>query len=102
MNLKTILNSLLKTPVSTPVSTSEAFLKYEAAFNTIDAAKKNIARLRKPMGQALRAIRETEKLSMRAASDRIGISVPYWSEMESGIRPVTQRVLKKLRKVFNP
>jgi hypothetical protein len=98
MNLKTILNSLLKTPVST----SEAFLEYEAALNTIDAAKKTIARLRKPMGQALRAIRETENLSMRSASERVGISGPYWSEMESGIRPVTQRVLKKLRKVFNP
>jgi hypothetical protein len=87
---------------TTSSSASETFLEYEVALNTISAAQKTAERLRVPMGQVLHAIRETENLSMRAAAERIGISGPHWSDLETGKRRITRRVLKKLRRVFNP
>jgi transcriptional regulator with XRE-family HTH domain len=38
---------------------------------------------------------------MREVSKQVGISAPYYSDLENSHRPITPGVLKKLRKVFN-
>lgn len=57
---------------------------------------------RPSFGPYLRALREAARLSLRAASDEIGVSFSYLAKMETGERPnpPTLKVLQRVAKVY--
>ncbi len=52
-------------------------------------------------GAALRETRARAKLTQRAFADRLGVSLPYLSQMENNHRPVSAGVLLKLASEFS-
>jgi transcriptional regulator with XRE-family HTH domain len=57
---------------------------------------------RASFGPYLRALREATRLSLRAASEEIGVSFSYLAKMETGERPnpPTLKVLQRIAKVY--
>ncbi|AGT07813.1 helix-turn-helix domain-containing protein [Paracoccus aminophilus] len=52
-------------------------------------------------GAALRETRQRARLTQRAFADRLGVSLPYLSQMENNHRPVSAGVLLKLAAEFS-
>lgn len=52
-------------------------------------------------GAALRETRQRARLTQRAFADRLGVSLPYLSQMENNHRPVSAGVLLKLASEFS-
>jgi transcriptional regulator with XRE-family HTH domain len=53
---------------------------------------------RPTLGEFIRRQRELHELSMRQLSDMVGISNPYLSQIEHGLRDPSDRVLKAIAK----
>jgi transcriptional regulator with XRE-family HTH domain len=49
-----------------------------------------------PLGEFIRHQRELQALSMRQLADLVGISSPYLSQIEHGVRDPSERVLKAI------
>ena len=49
-----------------------------------------------PLGEFIRGQRELQALSMRQLADMVGISNPYLSQIERGLREPSERVLKAI------
>jgi transcriptional regulator with XRE-family HTH domain len=49
-----------------------------------------------PLGEFIRRQRELQALSMRQLADLVGISNPYLSQIEHGLREPSERVLKAI------
>lgn len=84
-----------------PTDHARIFADYQAAADSIETATRQIKSLRHPLALAVRAFRQSRNLSMREAAEKIGISAPYWSDIENAHRPITPALLKKLAKLFN-
>jgi transcriptional regulator with XRE-family HTH domain len=53
-------------------------------------------RVPSPMGEFIRRQRELQELSMRQLADLVGISNPYLSQIEHGVREPSERVLEAI------
>jgi transcriptional regulator with XRE-family HTH domain len=49
-----------------------------------------------PLGEFIRRQRELQELSMRQLADLVGISNPYLSQIERGLREPSERVLEAI------
>jgi transcriptional regulator with XRE-family HTH domain len=49
-----------------------------------------------PMGEFIRRQRELQELSMRQLADLVGISNPYLSQIERGLREPSEKVLEAI------
>jgi transcriptional regulator with XRE-family HTH domain len=49
-----------------------------------------------PLGEFIRRQREVQKLSMRQLADLVGISNPYLSQIERGLREPSEKVLEAI------
>src|ERR671915_1365915 len=49
-----------------------------------------------PLGEYIRRQRELQELSMRQLADLVGISNPYLSQIERGLREPSERVLEAI------
>jgi transcriptional regulator with XRE-family HTH domain len=49
-----------------------------------------------PLGQFIRRQRELQELSMRQLADLVGISNPYLSQIERGLREPSEKVLEAI------
>src|SRR3954471_23331226 len=49
-----------------------------------------------PLGEFIRRQRELQELSMRQLADLVGISNPYLSQIERGLRDPSERVLEAI------
>jgi transcriptional regulator with XRE-family HTH domain len=49
-----------------------------------------------PVGEFIRRQRELQELTMRQLADRVGISNPYLSQIERGLRAPSERVLNSI------
>jgi transcriptional regulator with XRE-family HTH domain len=49
-----------------------------------------------PLGEFIRRQRELQKLSMRQLADLVGISNPYLSQIERGLREPSEKVLEAI------
>ena len=48
-----------------------------------------------PMGEFIRRQRELQELSMRQLAELVGISNPYLSQIERGLREPSEKVLER-------
>jgi transcriptional regulator with XRE-family HTH domain len=53
-------------------------------------------RVTSPLGEFIRRQRELQELSMRQLADLVGISNPYLSQIEHGVREPSERVLEAI------
>ena len=53
-----------------------------------------------PIGEIIRRQRELSKLSMRQVAQTVGISNPYLSQIERGLRQPSARILKDIAKAL--
>jgi len=51
-------------------------------------------------GIQLRQLRETRKLKQSELAEKLGISAPYLSQLESDDRPLNPALLEKLSRLF--
>jgi len=88
-------------PLDIPAKPAAVLAEYIAASEAMEAASATMKKLRRSSGLAMKSIRNANNLTMREVSKQVGISAPYYSDLENSHRRITPSVLKKLRKVFN-
>jgi transcriptional regulator with XRE-family HTH domain len=66
------------------------FILRAAAGNTM------AAQMPSPLGEFIRRQRELQELSMRQLADLVGISNPYLSQIERGLREPSEKVLEAI------
>ena len=62
----------------------------------VNAPRIGCARMTSPLGEFIRRQRELQELSMRQLADLVGISNPYLSQIERGLREPSEKVLEAI------
>jgi transcriptional regulator with XRE-family HTH domain len=75
--------------------------KVLAAASTVGAvARTKVGRTVESLGEYLREQRETSRLSLRQLAEQAGVSNPYLSQIERGLRRPSAEVLQQLAKAL--
>jgi hypothetical protein len=101
MNIIQRLLAALRPPAANPTEIPAELVQYIAAAEAMETAAAIMKRTRRPVARALKAARIANNLTIREVAKRVGISAPYYSDLENGLRRITPAVLKEMRKIFN-
>jgi len=54
-----------------------------------------------PFGHMLRQERKEQGMLLGQLADKLGVSTPYLSQLETGVKPATGRIIEKIIRVFD-